>query len=322
MNATSPGPSTLLHARSRRPSGRPSSETDPSRCALEPRSTPWSGPASTTGGWFGRESGPSTRRWNPAGIAPPAHASTARRACAWTESRSFLLWLCGTTVAAQPAARHALVRRGADDQVDAPVAPALALAAQEEVGRVELGVVDRGAVTGRVVRLVGPDGDGRAREAPARGARVDAEADVHERVVRRPELAPGRGDGGARLPRRATSRQDGASTEPGRAPAPARAATGLSPSTPLASAPRSERDGSTRPDGAPKALRGTPIERGGGRTRKATRSCAVPRLTKPRDHGPRRMDEMDESMRFVLRPGQRGRVGGPSVEKSALCAGG
>ena len=109
------------------------------------------------------------------------------------------------------AAGHALVGRGRGDQVDAAVAPALALAAQVEVGGIELRVVDRGPVARRVVGLVGVDGDADARAALTRGTHVDAEPDVHQVVVRRPELAAGRGDDGdvSRAERLAAGRRAG-----------------------------------------------------------------------------------------------------------------
>lgn len=88
------------------------------------------------------------------------------------------------------------VRFTRDDQVDAPVAAAPPLGAQEEVGRHELGVVDPGPVPARVVRLVRVDLDVRRRDAFAGGSLEHAEADVHQRVIRRPQLVLRHGHAG------------------------------------------------------------------------------------------------------------------------------
>jgi hypothetical protein len=52
LNVTMPGPFTLDHNTVSLLKGRPSSITEPSRFAAAGNVMFWSGPASTTGGWF------------------------------------------------------------------------------------------------------------------------------------------------------------------------------------------------------------------------------------------------------------------------------
>ena len=73
-NVTVPGPLTLLHVVTRTPggTGKPSSETEPTRFARAGRTTPWSLPALTTGASFVTEVVSGTiARLCPPPAAPP-----------------------------------------------------------------------------------------------------------------------------------------------------------------------------------------------------------------------------------------------------------
>ena len=91
------------------------------------------------------------------------------------------------------ASRRSRVACRGHDEVDASVTGALSLAAQVQVRRVELSVVDRRTIARRVVGLVRVDRDTPRGEAEAERSQIHAQAHVDEGMVRGPQLALRRG---------------------------------------------------------------------------------------------------------------------------------